>query len=165
MTTINLPANAPRTSKEAFEYVGGLCNGATIDDLKILALVEAIGLELYTCMAQSTDNQAVRDLLMANGREELIHGQRVAQALEILTGEPFPLPPIDQNPLYTPMAMGPLTKESLNKLAEAEFAGGDLYAGVAASFDNAEAKALFQQNGQEELEHGNRLARAAELLA
>jgi rubrerythrin len=162
--TITLPANAPKSTPEAFEYVGSMGPRVTIDDLKILALVEALGLELYAKMAEGTDNQAVQDLLMENGREELLHAERVSQAIEILTGEPFPIPPIDQNPIYTPLPVSEVTRDSLGKLAEAEFAGQDLYAGIAASFDNADAKALFLQNGKEEAEHGNRLAKAAKLL-
>lgn len=44
---IELPADAPKTTAEAFAWLGKLANGATVDDLKILALIEAIGLKLY----------------------------------------------------------------------------------------------------------------------
>lgn len=161
---IELPANAPRTSLEAFEYVGAMGANATVDDLKILALTEAIGLELYTNMAEGTDNLAVRELLLENGQEELRHAHRVSEAIEILTGEAFPIPSIDNNPIYTPLPVMPLTREALQKLADAEFAGETLYSGVASAFEDERAKALFLQNGKEEAEHGHRLARAAELL-
>jgi rubrerythrin len=162
--TIELPENAPKTSQEAFAYVGAMGPNVTIDDLKILALTEALGLELYAKLAQGTENMAVRDLLLENGREELLHAERVSQAIEILTGQPFPIPPIDENPIYTPLPVAPLTREALQKLADAEYAGENLYAGVASSFDDAQAKALFLQNGKEEAGHGRRLAQAAELL-
>ena len=159
-----LPANAPKTSGEAFAYVGTLKDGCTVDGLKILALAEALGLELYKCLAEGTDHPEVKKLLLENGHEELKHGQRVAKALEILTGQPHPLPPIDKNPIYTPMDPMPVTRASLNKLSESEFGGEALYAGIAASFDNPEVIALFRLNGAEELGHGRRLQQAATLL-
>ena len=162
--TIQLPANAPTNTQEAFEYVSNFGSTVSIDDLKILALAEAIGLELYVGMAEGTDNAEVRKLLLENGREELAHAHRVSKAIEILTGEPFPIPPIEENPIYTQLPVMPLTREALEKLAQAEFSGEKLYDIVAASFDNAEAKALFAQNGKEEIGHGHRLSRAAELL-
>lgn len=160
-----LPDNAPKTTPEAFEYINGIGTDASIDDLKILCLVEAIGEELYAGMARGTDNAKVSELLMANGREEMLHAQRVSSAIEIMTGEPFPIPALADNPIYTPLPEMPVTAEALGKLAEAEYAGNDLYARIAASFDNAEARALFDQNGREEIGHANRLAQAAELLA
>lgn len=159
-----LPEDGPKTTSEAFAHIGKLANGATIDDLKILALVEAIGKQLYDDLATRTENAEVQALLRQNGREELAHAHRVSKALEILTGEPFPIPPLDENPLYTALSPMPVTKEAFQGLADAELAGEDLYAGIAASFDNAEAKALFSQNGREEVQHGRRLQQAAAFL-
>ena len=132
--------------------------------MKILALVEAISLELYKNLADGTDNAEIKKLLLENGREELAHGHRVAKALKILTGKSYRIPPIEENPMFTPLDPMPVTRDSLSKLAEAELSGGDLYAGVAASFDNPDANALFRQNGKEEVGHGHRLMRAVELL-
>ena len=162
--SIDLPPNAPRTSAEAFAYIGNLPDRVTIDDLKILALVEAIGKELYDDLASRTSDAAVAELLRANGREELVHAHRVSEAIEILTGTAFPIPPIGKNPIYTPLDPMPVTRESLIKLADAEFGGRDLYAGVAASFEAEAAKELFAKNGEEERGHGERLLRAADLL-
>ena len=159
-----LPENAPRNTGEAFEYVGRLGAGATIDDLKILALTEALGQELYYGLAAQVANPEVQALLRRNGDEELAHAHRLGEALEILTGEAFPIPPIAENPIYTPLESSPVTKASLTQLAELEFAGQDLYAGIAASFDNPAAIALFRQNGVEEVEHGHRLKQASALL-
>lgn len=161
---LELPADAPKTTGEAFAFVGKLGAGATVNDLKILALTEALGDELYASMADGTDNPQVKALLLANGREELAHAHRVGKAIEILTGQPFPIPPIAENPIYTPLGPRPVTRETLARLAEGEFAGEDLYDRIASSFDDAQAAALLRQNGREELEHGHRLKRAAELL-
>jgi rubrerythrin len=161
---LELPAGAPTTTGEAFAFVGRMGPGTTVDDLKILALVEAIGQELYAAMAEGVEDVRIKDLLLANGREELAHAHRVAEAIEILTGTPFPIPSIDQNPIYTPLAPTSVTKETLARLAQGEFGGEQLYDRIAACFDVPEAVALFRQNGQEELEHGHRLQQAADLL-
>ena len=79
--TISLPENAPKTTMEAFDYVNAIGPGATVDDLKILCLTEAIGEELYASMARGTDNAEVKALLLANGREEMLHARRVSQAM------------------------------------------------------------------------------------
>lgn len=160
-----LPADGPKTSGEAFAFINRLKNGATAEDLPVLALVEAIGKALYDEMASRADHPEVKKLLLANGREELAHAHRVGKAFTILTGEPFDIPPVDQIPFYTPMEPMPITKASLSKLAEGEFGGGDLYDGIAASFDNPEAIALFRQNGKEELEHGDRMMKALAFLS
>jgi rubrerythrin len=160
-----LPADAPKSSGEAFAFINRLKDGATAEDLPVLALVEAIGKALYDEMAGRADHPEVKKLLLANGREELAHAHRVSKAFTILTGETFAIPPIDQIPFYTPMEPMPITKASLSKLAEGEFGGGDLYDGIAASFDNPEAIALFRQNGKEELEHGDRMMKAVAFLS
>lgn len=161
---IRLPANAPKTTAEAFAHVGGLGKGATTDDLKILALTEALGKELYDDLATRTDIPEVKDILLGNGREELRHAYRVSEAIQILTGEPFPIPPIDENPIFTPLDPMPVTRASLASLAEGEFGGKAMYEGLASSFDDPRAIALFRLNGDEEASHGDRLLKAAELM-
>lgn len=161
---IDLPANAPRTSAEAFAFVGTLGNGATIDDLKILALTEALGQQLYEDLAAGTDLPDVQAILRQNGREELRHAHRLSQAIEILSGEPFAIPPIEQNPIFTPMGPMPVTRASLTKLAQGEFGGQALYEAIASSFDDPRAIALLHQNGKEEVGHGEQLLKAASLL-
>lgn len=160
----DLPADAPKTTSEAFAYLGKLVHGATIDDLKILALVEAVGQKLYEDIADRAGHPEVKKLLLANGREELGHAHRVSKAIEILTGKPFPIPEIDQNPVYTGITPMPVTKEAFAGLVKAEFSGGNLYDGVASSFDNPEVVALFKQNGREEINHGHRVQQAMEFL-
>jgi rubrerythrin len=159
-----LPAGAPKTTGEAFAYIGRLKDGATVEDLPILALAEALGKALYDDLASRADHPEVKKLLLENGREELAHAHRVSKAFTVLTGEHFAIPPIEDNPLYTALDPMPITKAALTALAEGEFGGEALYAGIAASFDNPEALALFRLNGKEELDHGARLMKAVALL-
>ncbi len=161
---INLPANAPKTTNEAFAYIGKLVHGANVEDLKILALVEAIGLKLYEEMASRADHPEVKQLLLANGREELGHAHRVSKAIEILSGKPFPIPAIEDNPLFTGITPTPISRAAFEGLVRAENSGGSLYDGIAASFDHPEVIALLKQNGREEVQHGQRLQQALHYL-
>jgi len=160
---MQLGPDAPTTSAEAFAYIQRLKDGATVDDLKVLALTEALGLELYEAMARKTDHPEAQALLRRAGREELGHAHRISKAIEILTGEAFPIPEIDAHPFYTPLDT-PITKESLLGIAKGEFAGEDLYKGVASRFTDPDVLKLLALNGQEERQHGERLHQVVELL-
>jgi rubrerythrin len=163
--TVTIPAASPQTLGEAFRHIYTV-ETPSIDDLKVMVLVEAAGLTLYAETAKGTDNQAVKDLLNHNGREEMAHAHRVSKAIRAISGEDFPPPDAADNPyLKGPIPSTPVTAEGLIKTSEAEFGGDALYERWASSIGNAEAAALFRQNGEEESDHGNRLLAAAALLA
>ena len=84
----------------------------------------------------------------------------------MLTGSDYPVPAPEANPyLVNPAPAKPVTVEMLAGIAAAEFGGEALYATWADNIGNAEAVALFRQNGVEESQHGERLQQAAALLA
>lgn len=107
----------------------------------------------------------VKALLDHNGREELAHAHRVAQAITAISGEKFPPPEPADNPYLVPPppAAGP-TAETLRGLAKGEFRGETLYATWAENIGNDEAARLLGLNGREEMEHGNGLLEAAAML-
>jgi rubrerythrin len=161
-----LPAGAPATMTDAFQHIAKL-NNPSVDDLKVMVMVEAAGLRLYQDLAAGTERKDVHALLLRNGREELAHAHRVAKAIGKLTGIDYPVPEPEENPYLAgpqPQAK-PVTIEVLQALAQAEFNGENLYERWAATCENAQAAALFRLNGREEAEHGARLQQAAELLA
>jgi rubrerythrin len=160
-----LPEGCPDTLAGAFAYINAP-GAPTLDMLKVMVLAEAAGKGLYENMALGTDNPDVQALLRRNGREELAHAHRVAQAIGKITGgDPYPVPEPDENPyLAAPMPPTAVTREALLKLAQSEVAGDALYANWAEHTGNAEAAALFRQNGREEVQHGDRLHEAAGLL-
>lgn len=138
----------------------------TIDDLKVMVLVEAAGLQLYEDLAAVTENAEVAALLRRNGREEMAHAHRVSKAILAITGEEFlPPQPADNPYLGQVLHAMPVTAESLKQLAQGEFGGDQLYQNWAANIGNEAAADLFRQNGKEESDHGNRLYEAAALLA
>ena len=84
--SLDLPADAPKTTNEAFAFIGRMGGdaGTTVDDLKILALTEALGKELYARIAKSFDDPEALALFRLNGKEELAHGRRLMAAAELL---------------------------------------------------------------------------------
>lgn len=164
MMTAAIPQGAPTDIGAAFAHINSV-TAPTVDDLKIMVLVEAAGLELYGKLAAGTDNAAVAALLQHNGREEMAHAHRVAKAITALCGEDYPPPPASENPyLATKIPETPLTVDKLRGLALGEVAGDTLYGTWAANIGNEEAARLFRLNGKEELDHAARLHEAAELL-
>ena len=164
MPVMPLPEGAPATIREAFAHIAAVTN-ATPLDVKVLVLVEAAGDMMYRRSAEDTDNPAVIELLHANAREELRHAERASAALKAM-GVDFPVPAADENP-YLADGTFPLvevTPEAMRKFAELEFAGDAFYGVWADTIGNDEAARLFRLSGAEEIEHGNRLVKAAEIL-
>jgi rubrerythrin len=163
MTTL-LPAGSPQTLGAAFAHINSV-TAPTLDDLKVMVLVEAAGLELYRGVASGTDNPAVIALLDHNGREELAHAHRVSKAIAAINGEEFLPPAAEDNPyLAGEMPQISTTAEAFRGLAQGEFSGQALYESWAQNSENPEAARLFRLNGKEEADHGNRLLEAAALL-
>jgi rubrerythrin len=161
---VEIPAGAPASIGEAFARINAV-SAPSVDDLKVMVLLEAAGQELYRNMAEGTDHAGVIAVLEHNGREELAHGHRVAKAIRAISGEEYLPPEAADNPYLTgPLPTAPITAEGLRGLAQGEFAGEGLYEKWAANIGNEEAAKLFRQNGKEETEHGDRLIAAAALL-
>jgi len=157
-----LPADAPADAGAAFARINAVV-APTLDDLKLMVFLEASAKNSYDALARTTDNVKIRDLLQANGREEMAHAHRVATVIKILTGEDFPPPDAADNPYVTPSDRK-VDRGLLDYLVQAENNGDDLYQTWADHIGNPEAEALLRQNGKEEVRHGERAAQAAALL-
>jgi rubrerythrin len=158
-----LPPNAPNNLYEAFAYIGSVTK-PTIDDLKLMVILEAAGKVMYDDLAAGADPQ-VRALLIDSGDDELAHARRLSKAIGKLTGTDYPVPEPTENPYLTGWVKPDLTADLLNSLAQAEFGGEALYEHWAENCDNSEVRQLFRQNGREETSHGHRLKGVSELLA
>lgn len=165
MSVTTLPEGAPATLRDAFAHIGTV-TAPTVLDMKVMVLTEAAAMALYYTTAEGTDIAGIVDLLQANGREEMLHAERVSAAIKAVSGEDFPPPQPADNPyLQDGLApFAPITREALTGLAQGEFGGEKLYETWAANTANADAAALFRLNGKEETDHGNRLMAAAELV-
>jgi rubrerythrin len=155
------PSYMPESAGEAFRHINAV-SAPTIDDLKLMVYLEASGEVGYGSLASSA-NEAVAKLLNANGREEVAHAHRVAKAIGIIYGEDFAVPTPSENP-YAKASDTKVTRAILEGLVRAENNGKALYDTWAENTANAEAAALFRQNGIEEAKHGARAQEAIALL-
>lgn len=159
-----LPPNAPANLYEAFPYIGSVTN-PSIEDLKLMVILEAAGKVMYDDLAATDVHLNVQAILTASGLDELKHAERLSVAIGKLTGDCYPVPQREENPSLTDWVKPQLTPELLKNLAQAEFGGEALYEAWAQHCPRSEAATLFRLNGGEETQHGLRLEVIAMLLA
>lgn len=158
-----LPATMPKTSEEAFAYIGTI-GTPSVDDLKLMVCLEASGQSFYGALAAGAPSKEIGDLMAANGREEMAHARRLQKAIRILTGETFEIPARAANPFDTAPASLPVDAALLETMAKGEFGGELMYEGWAEKIGNDEVAKLLRRNGKEERRHGERAERARALL-
>lgn len=159
-----IPEGCPSNMYEAFAYIGTVAQ-PTIDDLKLMVLLEAAGKTMYDDLADDVEAADLKEMLVDSGREEYLHAERVSRAIEILTGTSYPVPAAGQNPYMVGWVKPRLTRELADSLAMAEAGGEQLYGSWASHCANDEISALFEQSGREETYHARRLEKIAALLA
>ena len=159
----SIPSGYPTDQIEAFSLLGTRPR-LSIDDMKILALLEAAGETFYLAAAEAVDNADAKELLRRNGQEERGHAHRLLKAIELLGGE-FKLPADTDNPYIQPMDLAGIINADLLNIIEQSEKDGDLQYQVWADAESNEqvAKAL-RQNGVEETRHGERVAQVLALL-
>lgn len=151
-----LPPNAPANLYEAFAYIGSVRN-ATVDDLKLMLVLEAAGKAMYDDLAADATDPEIRSLLIECGQEEYLHAERLAQILSLLTNEPCSVPNSEENPYLVAWQKPSLSVALVENLAAAEAGGEALYDGWAQSCPHLEAARLLRLNGCEETAHAERL--------
>jgi len=161
---IELSETMPKTANEAGAYIFTVSQ-PTLDDFKVMVMLEAAGQGFYAALAEAAPNIEVRALLEKSGREELGHAHRVARVIKQVFGQDFAVPAPEQNPYYMKPAGLAVTPELLDSITQGENAGEALYDGWAAGLDDAEAARQLRQNGVEERGHGERAQLAKAMLA
>ena len=158
-----LPAELPPDFGSAFAQLSALAK-LDVEDMKLMILLESAGEPLYAALADGVEPAAAKSLLLENGREETAHAHRLKRAIEILTGEPYVMPSLDENPYGKPPALGEVTADLLRGLVQAEFGGDALYQKYAENEANQEVAELLRKNGREETHHGKRVEQVIALL-
>lgn len=161
-----IPAGYPDNQMEAFALLASRPK-LSIDDLKILALLETAGEAFYFAAARAVNNEAARALLMRNGQEERGHAHRVLKAIALLGGEPYTLPEDADNPYIVPLQLDGMIDADLLAMIQKGEQDGDLQYQAwadAESDANPEVAKIYRQNGSEETRHSQRLAEVAALL-
>lgn len=159
-----IPAGYPADQTEAFALLGTKAK-LSLDDMKILALLEIAGEAFYFAAANAVDNQEAKELLMRNGQEERGHAHRVLKAMSLL-GEDYTLPEDGDNPYVMPMDLTGIINADLLAIIEQNEQDGDLqYQQWADAESNEKVAKIFRQNGSEETRHGERVAQVAALIS
>jgi len=135
-----------------------------VEEMKLMILVELAGEPLYEALAAAIPNREAADLLRRNGREETAHAHRLKKAIEIVTGAPFELPPMAENPYAEIPDLGEPGPDLLEGIRQGELSGDASYQRYASIESNPEVAELLRQNGREEVRHSERVARAIEIL-
>lgn len=135
-----------------------------VEEMKLLILVELAGEPLYATLAAALPNEEAAELLRRNGREETAHAHRLKKAIEIVTGGPFELPPMSENPYAAIPDLGQPGLDLLEGIRQGELSGDASYQRYASIESNPEVAELLRQNGREEARHSERVARAIEIL-
>jgi hypothetical protein len=160
-----IPVGYPTNQIEAFALLATR-DKLSIDDLKILALLETAGEAFYFAAAAAVDNDEAKALLTRNGQEERGHAHRVLKAIALMGGEPYTLPDGEQNPYIQPLQLdGMISTELLAMITKGEQDGDLQYQVWAAAEANEEVAKIYRQNGSEETRHGERVAQVATLLS
>ncbi|CAA0081659.1 Uncharacterised protein [Halioglobus japonicus] len=161
--TSSIPSGYPDDQIEAFSLLGTR-EKLSIDDMKILALLEVAGEAFYLAAAQAVSNADAKDLLRRNGQEERGHAHRLLKAIDLLGGE-FKLPDDTDNPYVQPMDLnGVINADLLNIIQQSEKDGDMQYQVWADAESNEQVAKILRQNGAEETRHGERVSQVVDLL-
>ena len=159
-----LPAGYPEEAFAAFAYLKDR-KELSVDDLKVLALIECYGEALYFRLADSVSHPEAKALLRRNGQEERGHAHRMLKAIRLKTGETYELPADAENPFFRNLPSEMACDTGIIGALEAGEADGDLtYQAWADSEANADVAELLRQNGREESRHGQRATEVRRLL-
>lgn len=159
-----LPAGCPTDAFGALDYLKTRAS-LSIEDMKILAMIETYGEVFYEVLARGVADEEARKLLLRNGAEERGHAHRLLKAIT-LKGGTFELPSNAENP-FNPFALDqvPANSELLGMLQQAEVDGDLQYQAWADAEPNADVAQLLRLNGREETRHFERVAEVKKILA
>lgn len=160
-----LPAGYPEDAFEAFAHMQTI-ESLSVDDLKVLAMIECYGETFYQIMASGVEHSEARALLERNGAEERGHAHRLLKAIKKKTGNDWTLPANEDNPF---MALAPTevpcNEEMLGMFEQGEVDGDLAYQAWADKESDAEVADLLRLNGREEIRHSERVIEVKRLLS
>jgi hypothetical protein len=159
-----LPPGYPTEAFAAFDYLKGR-EQLSVDDLKVLAMIECYGEAFYQRLAENVSNAEAKALLARNGQEERGHAHRVLKAIRQKSGADWSLPADAENPFFAALPAAVTCDSAILSALESGEADGDLsYQQWAAREPDPLIADLLRQNGSEEFRHGERATRVRALL-
>lgn len=160
----SLPEGYPTEAFAAFDFLKTRPR-LSVEDLKVLAMIECYGETFYEILAQGVQDEEARTLLLRNAAEERGHAHRCLKAITLLGGE-FDLPAKADNPF---MALAPaeipMNAELIGLLEKGEVDGDLAYQHWADAEPVAEIAQLYRLNGREEIRHCQRVGQVKERLS
>jgi len=163
MSMITLPPGYPTEAFAAFDFLKSR-ERLSIEDLKVLAMIECYGETFYDLLAQGVQHEAARALLKRNAAEERGHAQRCVKAIGLLGGQ-FELPAKADNPFMAlAPASIPLDAELVRLLEQGEVDGDLAYQAWADREPLEEVAQIYRHNGREEIRHCERVGQVKALL-
>jgi rubrerythrin len=161
---IELTPTMPKDAASAGAYIFTVAK-PTLEDLKVMVLLEAAGEGFYQALSASAPNEEVRALLAKNGQEEMGHAHRVVRVIKQVFGEDVEIPAAENNPYASGNRGMAVSKEMLTQMIQGELAGEGLYERWAEALGDEEAGRQLRRNGLEERRHSERAQQALELLS
>ena len=151
-----LPDGYPTEAFAAFDFLKTR-ERLSIEDLKVLAMIECYGETFYDILAQGVRDEEARALLKRNAAEERGHAHRCLKAINLLGGQ-FDLPRNEDNPF---MALAPreipMNAELAGLLEQGEIDGDLAYQHWADAEPLDAVAQLYRLNGREEIRHCERV--------
>lgn len=160
-----LPAGYPTEAFAAFDFLKSR-KQLSVEDLRVLALIECFGEQFYFTIADGVADTEAKAPLRRNGQEERGHAHRMLKAITLKGGAPFELPTRnDDNPFMqlAPTTV-PLDADLIAALEQGEIDGDLTYQIWADAEPNAEVAELMRLNGREETRHSERVTEVKRLL-
>ena len=115
---MNTPTGYPESANDAIALINSR-ERLSIEDLKVLAMIEQSGQPFYMAIARAASNPEARALLECNAHEELGHAHRLLNAIRLLGGS-FTLPKPGENPYPLPDFFDSLDDDFLRELIKGE---------------------------------------------
>ncbi len=161
---VTLPKDCPQDPIAALTYLKSRPS-LSVEDLKILAMIETWGEVYYQVLARGLGDEESKKLLLRNGAEERGHAARLLKAIN-LKGGAWELPSNAENP-FNPEGLGDVSAEPelLSMLQQAEVDGDRQYQIWADAESNAEVAQLLRLNGREEIRHFERVEEVKKRMA
>jgi rubrerythrin len=139
------------------------CADLDVPTMELLIRVECSGEDFYNALADRIDHEEAAELLRRNGREERGHARRVQRAIALKLGHDYE-PEGEVLERFTIPLPDTIDLSLFPVIVQAEFDGEAGYQGWADRESDPEIARLLRLNGREETIHGERAAKALELL-
>ncbi len=134
-----------------------------VDDLKLMVLLKAGSGPFYDELAELAPSRVAKALLLRNGVEERIQAHRLKRAIEIITGEPYTIPVLTENP-FAKLEVPACSETILEVVEMLEREGNAHLERWADKEPNSQVAMILAQSACEDHLHGERVRQVIAIL-